>query len=672
MEEARALSPADQELQTLRAQVLALSEAERAARAQLDALQAQVAALTRREAVARSQLKEAHSLTRALQEKARLESAEAEARLSESLAAERTARAKAEADLQRASNELRQQRARPESELETLRALFSDLMRNEAQGRQRLERLQHQVSELSTQLEEARKAAPVSVPVEAAEIQAQIESLQRELASERGRAKAHAERAAAEVEWAQDRARSATQAEEHAKDRIEAAERELSAFRQRLADAEEARDRTASQQAAQVAAARRELDDERAAARAALEKRADELRALQEELAKEKEAASQLAQKVKEHGELAAVRRDDLADERLAGQKMAVRIAELERELAARASQEDVGALRANLEKVERERAAEAAGRKAAEDERDRLASDHHALVAQARVDNGRAAAEIAALNQEVARSRQAVDEARQLREAVEGLERRAQRAEQERDAALRTGGDTAQKAAEAERVRTRLQAELETAQQSIAQARREARERVAAAEREMRESVAKSEQETEGLRSELASLRAENVDLQIRHQQAERLADDLAPIAATVTPRRMAALELEAGRLEEAERLLVQEMASAPDDASLHLQLGRLHYARDASAAAEAELSRAMALDASDHLAPLLLARVQMRRGLRKPARDAFREALRRKPDSIEARDGLLLLKAQTIWRGAVAALGVAAVALMLVLRFR
>ena len=46
METARAVSAADQELQTLRAQVLALSEAERASRTQLDALQAQLLALS--------------------------------------------------------------------------------------------------------------------------------------------------------------------------------------------------------------------------------------------------------------------------------------------------------------------------------------------------------------------------------------------------------------------------------------------------------------------------------------------------------------------------------------------------------------------------------------------------------------------------------------------------
>jgi hypothetical protein len=72
------------------------------------------------------------------------------------------------------------------------------------------------------------------------------------------------------------------------------------------------------------------------------------------------------------------------------------------------------------------------------------------------------------------------------------------------------------------------------------------------------------------------------------------------------------------------------------------------------------------------DHAAPLLLAQVQLRRGLRSQARDAFREALRRKPDCVEARDGLLLLRAGAIWKAALSALGVAIAALLLVLRFR
>ena len=708
METARAVSAADQDLQTLRAQVLALSEAERASRTQLDALQAQLLALSKREAAARSQLKEAHSVTRALQEKARIEAAEAEARLQESLASERAARAKAEADLQRASGELRQQRARPESELETLRALFSDLMRGEAQGRQRLERLQAQVAEheriardLSAQLEEARKGAPVVVEQQApavAELQAQNESLLRDLAAERGRAKAHAERAAAEVEWAQDRARSATQAEEQAKDRIEASGRELSGLREELAQAQEARDRTSGQLAAQVAAVRKELEDDRAAARAALEKRADELRAAREELARNeaelkaaRDLSAQLTQKIREQGELAAVRRDDVADERLAGQKMAVRIAELERQVAdsvaARATEAEARALRVELEKLERERSAETMRRQAMEDERDRLAADHHAVAAQAKVDRGRAAAEIAALSQELTRAQQAADEARRaqagLREQMEELERRAQRIEDERDAAVRSGGDTAAKAAEAERLRAQM--ELEAARQSAARAREETREIAAKAQRAAGEVVAKSQREIEtaradaqaaqqelsALRSELASARAENLELSLRHDAAEKRAGDLAPKALAFTPRRMAAVALETGRYEEAERLLVEELAHAPDDAALHLQLGRLHYARNSGAAAEAELTRAMALDPRDYRAPLLLGLVQARRGLRRQSRDALREALRRNPACAEARDGLLLSRARLLWRGALAAAAVVvALAAALLLR--
>src|SRR5438067_2637934 len=172
METARATSPSpDAELQTLRAQVVALAEAEAAARGQLESLRAQLLQLTQREAAARAQLKEAHGLTRALQEKARLEAAAAQAELNESLEAERAARAKAEAQLQRASGELREQRTRPDAEMETLRALFSDLMRSEAQGRQRLERMQKQIAEqehnareLSAQLEEARKVPAADAP----------------------------------------------------------------------------------------------------------------------------------------------------------------------------------------------------------------------------------------------------------------------------------------------------------------------------------------------------------------------------------------------------------------------------------------------------------------------------------------------------------------------------
>src|SRR4051812_34872901 len=189
METARTILP-DAELQTLRAQVVALAEAEGVAREQLEAIKAQMQQLTQREAAARAQLKDAHGLTRALQEKAKLEAAAAEAGLKESLEAERAARAKAEAQLQRASNELREQRTRPDAEMETLRALFSDLMRSEAQGRQRLEKMQRQIAdheraahEFQAQLEEARKSAPAAaapVPADAPPLQ-ELEARNEEL-----------------------------------------------------------------------------------------------------------------------------------------------------------------------------------------------------------------------------------------------------------------------------------------------------------------------------------------------------------------------------------------------------------------------------------------------------------------------------------------------------------
>src|SRR5262249_60479219 len=121
---------------------------------------------------------------------------------------------------------------------------------------------------------------------------------------------------------------------------------------------------------------------------------------------------------------------------------------------------------------------------------------------------------------------------------------------------ALRTGGDTAQKAAEAERVRARLQADLESAQQANAQLRREAGEKISRLERQASEAPAKAQQQTEGARAELRStlqelkglragmsaLRAGNVDWQLRPREGEEAADDPAPHAAKGTPRRRAA----------------------------------------------------------------------------------------------------------------------------------
>src|SRR5207244_576127 len=97
---------------------------------------------------------------------------------------------------------------------------------------------------------------------------------------------------------------------------------------------------TAGQQAQQLAALRREIESERVLARTELERRAEVAQAARAELARrevELEAsraeAAQLGQKIREQVELASLRRDDLADERATAQKMAVRVAELERVL---------------------------------------------------------------------------------------------------------------------------------------------------------------------------------------------------------------------------------------------------------------------------------------------------------------------------------------------------
>src|SRR5205823_4385337 len=146
-------------------------------------------------------------------------------------------------------------RDRPEAEMEALRALFADLMRGEQQARSRLERLQQQIEEagrveraLVAQLEverESRSRAEAQAMDLAAQLQermpgAQVATdggerlrsriaaledelaaerkrfaaLEGELSEERGKARALAERAAAEVEWARDRARAATTAEQ--------------------------------------------------------------------------------------------------------------------------------------------------------------------------------------------------------------------------------------------------------------------------------------------------------------------------------------------------------------------------------------------------------------------------------------------------------------------------
>jgi Flp pilus assembly protein TadD len=155
-----------------------------------------------------------------------------------------------------------------------------------------------------------------------------------------------------------------------------------------------------------------------------------------------------------------------------------------------------------------------------------------------------------------------------------------------------------------------------------------------------------------------------------MRLDAAEKWARDLEPLAATLTPRRAAALATEEGRLEDAEKLLQQELLRAPHDAELHLLSGKLQARRGRDPAAEAALMRAMELDAKDFQAPLRLALLQSRRGLRRQARASFREALRRNPASSEARDGLRLLDAGWLWRAAIGAALLAALVLLLLLR--
>src|SRR5207244_565689 len=130
--------------------------------------------------------------------------------------------------------------------------------------------------------------------------------------------------------------------------------------------------------------------------------------------------------------------------------------------------------------------------------------------------------------------------------------------------------------------------------------------------------------------------------------------------------------LAVQEGRLALAEKLLQQEILVTPDDPSLHLELGRLHARKGPmfAAAAEASLSRAIALDSKGHEAGLTLGLVQKRRGLRKAAQQSFREALRRDPECVEAREALQLARAALVWRLTLAAVAIVALAAVFLLR--
>jgi chromosome segregation ATPase len=310
------------ERRVLRAQVLALANAEEELRRELASVRSQLVQMARREATARSLLKEQQSLARGLQETARMEAAESTAHLKQSLEAERAAREKSESELTRATNALRELRGRPDAEMETLRALFADLMRGEAQGRQRLESLQQKLvdherraRELQAQLDEEQRgrrnaeaqlasSTPLPVPAGAqalpAEAAAQLreqlreqqaqgaaqqqraDQLAAELAEERGRARAQGDRAEAELEWARDRARAATEGEQEAKDALFALRAELAQAKERLRDDDAGRQQATAQLVAQVAEARQRADDERARANAEIGRRVQAAEALRE------------------------------------------------------------------------------------------------------------------------------------------------------------------------------------------------------------------------------------------------------------------------------------------------------------------------------------------------------------------------------------------------------
>lgn len=709
MEQARALA-GDTELQTLRAQVMALAEAEAAARAHLEQLRVQVTQLGQREAAARAQLKEAQSLTRAMQERARLEATEAQAGLRQNLDDERNARAKAEAELKKAVSDLQQQRSRPDAELATLRELFTDLMREEAKSRQRLQRLQQQAEDqekrardLQEQLEQIRAQGPAGQvePAELTDLQKRVEGLLTELAEERGRAKAHADRAAAEIEWAQERAREASQAEARLSGELFEAKNQLSEARDALASERDRRERAVSQLGGEVGALRSELDQERLGAGA-------ELADLRQKLQAALEENRHFAQKVKEQSELRALFRDELKDERLAAHTNAVRVTELERQLRevgeklqraekivgetgdAPALREalkerdaelektraDLTGLRADfarvqtelfrlqseladargaLQRSEHERSQEAMRRQAAEDERDRAAHLEQAAKSEARLQRTRAEAEIAAQAEELKRSRAAQESARReqerLRDELAAKLSEQKRLETQLAALVRAGGDQE----ELSRSMARAVAEAEQLKAGLGQAEQK------------REQAAR---DLDTARAELAASRTEAVDLSMRLDAAEKWARDLEPLAASLTPRRAASLAIDENRLDDASRLLQGEAPRSQDDAEFHLLVGRLQARRGKDAAAEASLQRAAELDTKSVRAPLELAMLQSRRGLRRQARASFNEVLRRKPDCFEARDGLRLLDAAWMWRGAIAVAALGVVLLLLLLR--
>jgi len=660
---------------------------------ELRTLRAQVVALARGEGEARAQLREAHTLLRSLQEKLRLEAQQALAGLKQSLEAEQRARARAEAQLTSATNELRQGRGSSTAEVETLRALFADLMRNEAHGRQRLERLQEKVADHARVLREEREAsareragreraeslladqaarssegsaAPdaaqprelLQLREQAAQLEASRAALATELAEERGRAQDLTERAAAEVEWAQDRARAATQAEEEGKDQAFAARKELLRAREDLEEERQGRDALLQQRAGQLADLRQKIEAERAAAFAELARREEVAQAARAE-------AAEARQQAREQGELASLRRDELADQRAGAQHLATRLPQLERELtAARAecvqahAREEL-ALSGREESAEASRAARAQAdglqaalsqaRLALELCRDQLAA-REASSTQAQVLSAEMAAQgalaRAALEAEFERLRAESDRtaAKQALLAAEltalqaqqaGLTVEMARASAERDAA-RTGVDQeAQRAAQADWERAGAQAEVD----------------------ELKASTRSSAAQLATLRASL-SAQAEAARLAQREGESLLEARRLAEAAALEEKARLEQTLSDQGQaLAERARGLSEQLRALSEQGKELARLRSLEKSltpcrRAALAAADGNYAEAESLlQASGRSEPgraqplVLLAEVQAKRGLQRAARQSYREALQREPDSIAAREGLSLL---------------------------
>jgi chromosome segregation ATPase len=711
--------------------LLALTNAETELRRELKAARAQIAQLAQNEAMARSLLKESHSVTRALHERTRLETAAATAQLRESLEAERAERAKSQAELARATDELRARSNRPDAEMESLRALFADLMRGEAQGRQRLERLQQQVAEHERQRQELQQqldleadarrkaeaqllsAPPVPVGEDLREQLGQMETavaelekkhaaLGRELAEERGKARAQAERAATELEGA--RKKAAADLEE-----VKAVAAGLRDEVGRLESALVAR--TEAEWAAQAATAHAEdqLRGAAAAASAAAKKAAadleevkaaaaglrDEVGRLESALAARTEAESAARAATAE-----VEREREEAQRALAGLEAALewlRASSAQQALKARDELAESGQLRQALQQqladvgVRLEQSE--TGRAALEETAARLQAELHLAAGEARAQQDdlersveEERAKLAAAKAEHARL---AAEADRLRASEEERGRRAEALAGELELA-RGEAETLQGALDRSGVAlASLQARHSKLESDLTKALHErdeearSRDEQAALLREERTQVAGHIAEQKRLAEELSAetKRAEaalheSQELAARCNTSEReLAETALRMRAAETEAAQAKVGLERlgaiagarrealiaeldGHFGDAEALLQAELGQSQIEAPVFLQLGKLHYAWSEGSPgsheeiAERLLARAAELDLHDATAPLYLGHVRLRRGRHGAAAEAYHETIRRDSQCAPAHEALAVLSARSMKR--------------------